>query len=103
MGYFFGGAIPLLPYILAGQDGTVTTAFWWSCCVMMVALFTFGTVKTRLLLEEPRKWEEEHSPLPLDAEKSSYGSSKCIKGGIEMVVLGGIAAGAAIGSVKLVA
>jgi hypothetical protein len=105
LGYFLGGAVPLLPYILVGPDGTMQTAFRWSCFVMVIALFTFGAVKTRLVLEESQQWEMQHVPLSSQTIASNCldrNMAKSIRGGIEMVVLGGVAAGAAMSLVKMV-
>lgn len=76
-GYFFGGFIPLLPYFFAGD---IETALAFSVLVMAIALFVFGYGKT-LLVGERSRWV-------------------CVQGGLQMVVLGGLAAGAAMGIVK---
>jgi VIT1/CCC1 family predicted Fe2+/Mn2+ transporter len=78
-GYFFGGLIPLLPYLLFAS---MQTAFAGSVMVMVLALFVFGWVKTALLAEKDR--------------------SVCLRNGVQMVVMGSIAAGAAMGCVKAV-
>lgn len=78
-GYFFGGLVPLLPYFLAQS---VHKAFFWSMVVMVVALFAFGWSKTSLL-----------------GEKSSY---VCLTNAFQMILLGGVAAGAAMGCVKAI-
>lgn len=103
LGYFLGGVIPLLPYILAGKDCTVHTAFWWSCFVMAIALFTFGAVKTRLLLDDKPTRSEGNCTLqgtilgfPMQDAK------QYLRGGAEMIVLGGFTAGAAMIIVRLV-
>ena len=78
-GYFFGGLVPLLPYLLfAGMQ----EAFAGSVVVMVLALFAFGWVKTALLAEKDR--------------------GVCLKNGVQMVVMGSLAAGAAMGCVKAV-
>ena len=82
-GYFFGGLLPLLPYFFVEQ---VREAFWYSVAVMVVALFVFGFGKTCAV----RGWEEG----------GSGGKSAAIKGGLQMVVVGGVAAAAATGLVK---
>jgi len=72
---------------------------------MVIALFTFGTVKTRLVLEESDQWERKYVPLTSQRIVPNYwsrNSTKCVRGGIEMVVLGGVAAGAAMSLVKIV-
>ena len=78
-GYFFGGLVPLLPYLLFAS---MQTAFVGSVVVMVLALFAFGWVKTALLAERDQ--------------------SVCIKSGVQMVVMGSLAAGAAMGCVKAV-
>ena len=107
LGYFFGGLIPLLPYALAG---TVQLAFTWSVCVMVVALFAFGAGKTWLLVENGESlgqpgtgygeasdlWEKQRS-----RQRRPRAWGKCLKGGAEMLVLGTLAAGAAMGIIKV--
>lgn len=78
-GYFFGGLVPLLPYLLFAS---MQTAFAGSVIVMVLALFVFGWVKTALLAEK------DHSV--------------CLRNGVQMVVMGSLAAGAAMGCVKAV-
>lgn len=78
-GYFFGGLVPLLPYVLFVS---MQVAFVGSVAVMVVALFAFGWIKTALLAEKDRM--------------------VCFRNGVQMVVLGGLAAGAAMGCVKAV-
>jgi len=78
-GYFFGGLVPLLPYLFFAS---VRSAFVGSVVVMVIALFAFGWVKTALVGESDR-WV-------------------CLRNGAQMVVMGGVAAGAAMGCVKAV-
>lgn len=78
-GYFFGGLVPLLPYLFFTS---VQSAFVGSVVVMMIALFAFGWIKTALVGESDR-WV-------------------CLKNAVQMVVMGGVAAGAAMGCVKAV-
>lgn len=78
-GYFFGGLIPLLPYLLFAS---MQTAFAGSVIVMVLALFVFGWVKTALLAEKDR--------------------GVCLTNGVQMVLMGSLAAGAAMGCVKAV-
>lgn len=78
-GYFFGGLVPLLPYLLFVS---MEAAFLGSVIIMVVALFAFGWIKTALLAEKDRL--------------------VCLKNGVQMVVMGGLAAGAAMGCVKAV-
>jgi hypothetical protein len=102
LGYFLGGAIPLLPYLLAGTDCTVSTAFWRSCFVMVVALFLFGAVKTRLLLDAPQQWEGNYIRQEKFLGFSKQHIKQYVRGGIEMIVLGGFAAGAAMSVVSII-
>lgn len=79
LGYVLGGLVALLPYLFIPS---VDRAFTGSVVVMAFALFAFGWVKTLAVGETTR--------------------SLCFKNGIQMMVLGGVAAGAAIGCVKAV-
>lgn len=79
LGYFFGGLLPLLPYLCSES---ISSAFWWSCGVMINILFIFGCVKTWLIENES--------------------AAKCIWNGVQMVVLGGLAAAAAMGCVAVI-
>ncbi|KAM0717502.1 hypothetical protein Q7P37_007354 [Cladosporium fusiforme] len=78
-GYFFGGMVPLLPYLLFES---MHTAFVASVVVMTVALFAFGWVKAGVL--------DERSRL------------SCASEGMQMILMGGLAAGAAMGCVQVV-
>ena len=78
-GYFFGGILPLLPYFFVEIDD-VESAFWWSVAVMIVALFAFGYVKTCLL----GGW------------KGRSNLFKGVRGAIQMVGVGGVAASASM-------
>jgi VIT1/CCC1 family predicted Fe2+/Mn2+ transporter len=80
MGYFLGGFVPLLPYFFVD---TVFVGLCISTAVMAVALFVFGYTKTCIV--------------------TGWYGSKCVRegiwGGLQMVVIGGVAAGAAMGLV----
>ncbi|KAE8443325.1 hypothetical protein EG329_001968 [Mollisiaceae sp. DMI_Dod_QoI] len=84
MGYFFGGLLPLLPYFCVGSN-QVYEGLYISIGVMVVALFLFGYIKTCVVV--------------------GWGGGKYIRagclGGVQMVVVGSAAAGAAMGLVKL--
>lgn len=82
-GYFFGGFIPLIPYFCVARN-KVDIGLWWSVGVMAIALFVFGWVKTGVVVG----WRGR--PKVLQALKSA----------MQMVLIGGIAAAAAIGLVK---
>ncbi|KAJ5899019.1 hypothetical protein N7495_003763 [Penicillium taxi] len=83
LGYFVGGFIPLIPYFIAVQ---VQIALYWSIGVMAVTLLAFGYVKTCVV----RGWTGRDNILA------------GVWGGIQMCLVGGIAAGAAIGLVRLI-
>lgn len=96
-GYFLGGFVPLLPYFFVGEVGR---AFWWSLWIMVVALFVFGCGKAWITL---RSTEDLSRNLDCELAISQGRGSMvplCVKGGVQMVVLGGIAAAAAMGLVK---
>ncbi|KAH8697447.1 VIT family-domain-containing protein [Talaromyces proteolyticus] len=83
LGYFIGGFIPLIPYFIVSQ---VLIAFYYSIAVMAVTLFVFGYAKTCVV----RGWG------------GSANINAGIMGGLQMCVVGGLAAGAAIALVKLI-
>lgn len=83
LGYFIGGFIPLIPYFIVSQ---VLVAFYYSIAVMAITLFVFGYVKTCIV----RGWN------------GSANIHAGIMGGIQMCVVGGLAAGAAVALVKLI-
>lgn len=80
LGYVIGGVIPLLPYFFAS---TVGSALRWSIGLCLVALYLFGSGKSWVLRREGSTWR------------------RCVLEGLQMVVLGGLAAGAAILCVNL--
>jgi VIT1/CCC1 family predicted Fe2+/Mn2+ transporter len=79
LGYVSGGMIPLAPYLIVDEPAI---ALRWSILVMALALFAFGWVKTAFI--GVSSWRN------------------CSKSAVEMVLLGGVAAAAAIGCVKLI-
>jgi len=83
-GYFLGGFIPLIPYFLVGQD-QIMLALWWSLGVMAVSLFSFGYGKTCFV----SGWS------------GSRNVWQAAKGGAQMMIIGGLAAGCAMGLVRL--
>lgn len=83
IGYFVGGFIPLVPYFLVDR---VIVALNWSIGVMAITLCAFGYVKTCIV----RGW------------RGSDNIMAGIKGGVQMCFVGGVAAGAAIGLVRLI-
>ncbi|KAL3453893.1 VIT family-domain-containing protein [Aspergillus insuetus] len=83
LGYFIGGFVPLLPYFFVGEDEAFL-ALKWSIATMAVALFIFGYGKTCFV----SGW------------KGSRNIRKGVVGGLQMVLIGGVAAGSAMGLVK---
>jgi len=79
LGYVSGGLVALLPYLFVAN---IKDAFTGSVFLMAAALFIFGYAKTRLVGESNR--------------------GVCLKNGVQMTVLGGVAAGAAMGCVKAI-
>lgn len=83
-GYFLGGLLPLMPYFCVPR-AQVYTGLYISIGVMVVALFVFGFVKTCVVVG----WEGGHKVR-----------AGCF-GGVQMVIVGSAAAGAAMGLVRL--
>ncbi|KAK9365290.1 VIT family-domain-containing protein [Lipomyces kononenkoae] len=83
LGYFVGGFVPLVPYFFVGPHEALC-ALRWSISVMVVFLFLFGYGKTCLV----SGWRGQQN------------IRSGIIGGIQMVVVGGIAAGSAMALVK---
>lgn len=84
LSYFIGGFVPLLPYFCVGKNDAFI-ALRWSIAVMAIALFLFGYVKTCFVTG----WE------------GSINVRKGIMGGVQMMLVGGIAAGSAMGIVEI--
>ncbi|OJD21564.1 hypothetical protein ACJ73_07098 [Blastomyces percursus] len=83
IGYFVGGFIPLIPYIICKR---VLTALKYSVGVMVITLLVFGYIKTCIV----RGWKGRDNVVA------------GLKGGVQMVLVGGVAAGAAVGLVRLI-
>ncbi|KAG2412357.1 hypothetical protein HFD88_009914 [Aspergillus terreus] len=83
MGYFIGGFVPLLPYFFVGPHDAFV-ALGWSIATMVVALFLFGYGKTCFV----SGW------------KGARNVRRGLIGGCQMVLVGGVAAGSAMGLVK---
>ncbi|KAJ6446150.1 vacuolar iron transporter Ccc1 [Purpureocillium lavendulum] len=81
LGYVIGGIIPLFPYFFAA---TVGLALRWSIALCLIALMAFGSGKSWVLRGEDRSWR------------------RCLLEGFQMLVLGSLAAGAAVLCVNLV-
>lgn len=83
--YFLGGLIPLIPYFIVPRN-EVMTALWWSIGIMGITLLLFGYVKTCLVLG----WT---------GRSNLFAGAK---GGLQMLLVGAAAAGAAVGLVKAI-
>jgi VIT1/CCC1 family predicted Fe2+/Mn2+ transporter len=83
LGYFIGGFVPLLPYFFVGPHDAFV-ALRWSIATMAVALFLFGYGKTCFV----SGWRGQRNVR------------KGVIGGFQMVLVGGVAAGSAMGLVK---
>ncbi|KAM5436439.1 Protein ccc1 [Microsporum ferrugineum] len=83
LGYFIGGFIPLIPYFLVDR---VLVALYYSIGIMAITLLVFGYVKTCVV----RGWTGRDNIVA------------GIKGGFQMVVVGGLAAGASIALVRAI-
>ncbi|KAK9358858.1 VIT family-domain-containing protein [Lipomyces starkeyi] len=83
LGYFVGGFIPLLPYFFVGPHEAFY-ALRWSIAMMVVVLFLFGFGKTYFV----SGWRG------LDNFRRG------VAGGVQMVLVGGLAAGSAMALIK---
>lgn len=83
--YFVGGFLPMIPYFLVPRDD-VLAGLWWSIGLMGVVLLVFGYVKTGVV----RGW----------TGRDNYRA--CIGGAVQMLVVGVLAAGAAVALVRLI-
>ncbi|KIN02023.1 hypothetical protein OIDMADRAFT_161843 [Oidiodendron maius Zn] len=84
LGYFLGGLLPLVPYFCVGRN-QVYEGLYISIGVMVIALFIFGYVKTCVVVG----WDGGRN-----IRAGCYG-------GVQMVIVGSAAAGAAMGLVRL--
>lgn len=73
--YIAGGLVPLAPYILMKE---IVPALWVSVCVTLLALFIFGAIK------------------------GHYTGVKPLRGGVQTVLVGGLAAAAAFFIARLI-
>jgi VIT1/CCC1 family predicted Fe2+/Mn2+ transporter len=73
--YIVGGLVPLAPYILMKQ---LIPALWVSVCVTLLALFIFGSIK------------------------GHYTGVKPLRGGMQTILVGGLAAAAAFLIARLI-
>ena len=83
LAYILGGILPLMPYFFIGE---VTRALWVSVGLMAFVLLLFGWVKTGVV----RGWRGRNNVLA------------ALKGSVQMLVVGSVAAGAAVGLVRAV-
>lgn len=77
--------MPLMPYFFVGR-GEVLVGLVWSVGVMVACLFVFGVGKTVLVAAEEGG--------------GGRGWGRAVRGGVEMVLVGGVAAAAAMGIVR---
>ncbi|KAI0379552.1 DUF125-domain-containing protein [Hypomontagnella monticulosa] len=97
LGYMIGGLLPLLPYFFVDEVGE---GLRWSFVVCILALFVFGFMKDYLL--RPGSNEEDWEYGETRREAATWEMIK--QGwweGMRMVVMGGLAAVAAVLCVKL--
>jgi VIT1/CCC1 family predicted Fe2+/Mn2+ transporter len=83
--YFAGGFVPLIPYFAVARNA-VLTGLWWSIVLMALVLLIFGYVKTGVV----RGW----------SGRDNYNA--CTGGALQMLVVGTLAAGSAVGLVRLI-
>ncbi|KAI4600008.1 hypothetical protein KJ359_001109 [Pestalotiopsis sp. 9143b] len=95
MGYLLGGLLPLFPYFFVTE---VCAGLKWSFAVCVLALFIFGFTKHYLLQEDV---EDKHWSRAWDYQARRWNRIKeSAWEGLQMVVLGSIAAFAALLCVK---
>ncbi|KAL7790936.1 Ccc1 family [Trichoderma ceciliae] len=82
LGYIIGGTIPLLPYFFAA---TVGLGLRWSIALCLVALMSFGAGKNWLLR----------------GGNASFSGVRCVWEGLQMMILGSLAAAASVLCVSL--
>ncbi|CAG9991735.1 unnamed protein product [Clonostachys byssicola] len=80
LGYIIGGLIPLLPYFFSS---TIGTGLCWSIGFCLFALFSFGFGKAWFMGDEEIRWR------------------RCLWEGLRMLVLGSLAASAAVLCINL--
>ncbi|EXJ58615.1 hypothetical protein A1O7_06042 [Cladophialophora yegresii CBS 114405] len=85
LSYFVGGFIPLIPYFVVARDD-VLAGLWWSIGLMALVLLIFGYVKTGVV----RGW----------TGRDNYRA--CTAGAGQMLIVGIIAAGAAVCLVRFI-
>lgn len=98
LGYLIGGSLPLFPYFIVSHVGD---GLMWSFIVCIVALFTFGFTKDLMLHLRKAKdvWVKEK-----DLGRRRWGWTDIRRSsweGLQMVLLGSLAALAAVLCVRL--
>ncbi|KAA6411009.1 MAG: hypothetical protein FRX48_05320 [Lasallia pustulata] len=81
--YLIGGFLPLVPYLCV-KHNEVLKGLWWSIGVMAIALFIFGWGKIAIV----HGWKGRKNVM------------LCVKSAVEMVGVGTVAAGTAVGLVR---
>lgn len=77
--YFLGGLVPLIPYFAVPKE-KILLGLWWSVGVMAFALFIFGWVKSGIV----SGW------------RGKSNIRKGLSGALQMVFVGGVAAGCSV-------
>ncbi len=85
LSYLLGGLIPLIPYFCVKRT-KVLLALYWSIGIMASALFAFGWTKTAIT----------------DGWKGKANCWANAKAAIQMVLIGAVAAGVAVGLIRAV-
>lgn len=83
--YFAGGFIPLIPYFIV-PGNKVLLGLWWSIGIMVIVLLIFGYVKTAVI----RGWSGRQNV------------KAGLWGAVQMLMVGAVATGAAVGLVLAV-
>jgi VIT1/CCC1 family predicted Fe2+/Mn2+ transporter len=94
LGYLLGGILPLFPYFLVDRVGD---GVFWSFAICLLALFSFGFGKDFVLRRQRRK--EENAKRVLFAGRRGLQRAdinQSLWEGLQMVLLGGVAALAAV-------
>lgn len=100
MGYLIGGCLPLFPYFIVKQVGD---GLLWSFIVCVIALFSFGFIKDFVLHMQKAKKEVWSKEKSLGKEGWWTWRDICRSSweGTQMVILGSLAALAAVLCVRL--
>lgn len=99
MGYLIGGSLPLFPYFVVNQVGD---GLLWSFIVCVIALFSFGFIKDFVLHLQKVKAEVWLTDKGLGRESWTWRDvCRSTWEGTQMVILGSLAALAAVLCVRL--